>query len=105
MKYSIKNIDKCTFGEKPFPVLFEKVTCLCTGTFGDFENPFYHRVLCAEWYDKENDRFRYEIIGSFKRLNRFWRFLGKPTEIVGFKSKFLKEDVEWLIYHVDKKVF
>lgn len=100
MKYIIHNADDGKFGEERFPILFQKVTSLCTGSFGDFEYPYFHNVLVAEWFDEENDCYHYEIIGEFERCKEKKEFFFKKTDeivLFNFKSKYIRSDVEWLI--------
>lgn len=98
MKYSICGDAK--FGNENFPVDVYHVVKLCTGTFGDFEKPYYHKVLCVECKDSDGMHF-YKIIGEYNKkfMSRKYFIFGKVKSafLFGFKSNFKKEDVKRLI--------
>lgn len=100
IKYIIDN-NSSEYGNKNFPHSLNSIECFCLGTFGDFEKPYYHRVLCCEYVDYDG-MHHYEIIGKYshKISLRKFLFFGKPIKIIlfGFRSSFLKEDVDKLLF-------
>ena len=95
-------INNPVFGDKEFP--YKKVVSLCLGSFGDFQKPYYHKVLCAE-YINENGMHHYEIIGEYfhKFVRRKYLLFGKKLSVTlfEFKTSYKKEEVENLIKNKD----
>ena len=100
MKYKIK---KGQYGNKEFPISFDKIRYLCHGVVGDFERPFYHNVLCICWYNENSGFEQYEILGKFKKGKTYYKyyFFGKPTLAIikNFKTDYKKEDIDRLLEH------
>lgn len=89
--------DKAVYGDQKFPYTLDRIKSLHLGTFGDFERPYYHQVLCCEYKDDEG-RHHYKIIGEYFHKfirKKFWIF-GKITSIIlfDFKTLFRKEDID-----------
>ena len=101
MKYTL--IGPCKYGEKPFPIPFEKIKFVHHGTFGCFDN--FNNVLIAVYDADDNwggQTERLKIIGHFEFgiTTPWWAKLSgiKPTGIIrNFNSEWREEDVTKLL--------